>query len=61
MEENSITFDTQANADRSEMLRITSEGFYVRGVRVPADEQEAATVYNAFKEWMVWSQMTREY
>ena len=61
MEENSITFNAQANADRSEMLRITSEGFYVRGVRVPADEQEAATVYNAFKEWMVWSQMTREY
>ena len=41
------------NAD--EMIRVTKEGFYVRGVRVPADAQEAETVYLAFKQWMTWA------
>ena len=41
------------NAD--EMIRVTKEGFYVRGVRVPADAQEAETVYLAFKQWMAWA------
>jgi hypothetical protein len=41
------------NAD--EMIRVTKDGFYVRGVRVPADAQEAETVYNAFKQWMTWA------
>lgn len=47
--------------DNSEMIRITKEGFWVRGNKVPQDDQEAVIVYNAFKEWMVWSAMTRKY
>ena len=46
-------------SDTQEMIRITPEGFYVRGVKVPADENEARTVYNAFKRWMVESELRR--
>lgn len=42
-----------------EMLRVAEDGFYIRGVRVPADEKEASEVYNCFKEWLTWAQMTR--
>ena len=42
-----------------EMIRIDQTGFYVRGVRVPADEQEAETVYNAFKQWLAWANLQR--
>jgi hypothetical protein len=52
---NSITL----NAAQDEMLRITADGFYVRGVKVPADEQEALTVYNAFKQWLAWANLQR--
>lgn len=51
--ENNIVF--HAGGDSGEMLRITNEGFYVRGVRVPQDEREAETVYNTFRAWMAWS------
>ena len=61
MEENSIVFNAQANSDYTEMIRITPEGFYVRGVKVPADDKEAILVYNAFKEFILWNQMTRQY
>jgi hypothetical protein len=46
-------------AGDSEMLRVSPDGFYVRGVRVPADDREAETVYNTFKQWLVWHQITR--
>ena len=52
---NSITLRTGPE----EMIRVAADGFYVRGARVPADDKEALTVYNAFKEWLVWSQLTR--
>lgn len=42
-----------------EMLRVAQDGFYVRGERVPADEKEAATVYNAFKQFLVWAELNR--
>jgi hypothetical protein len=42
-----------------EMLKITQDGFYVRGVRVPADHTEAQTVYNSFKQWMAWASLTQ--
>ena len=45
----------------NEMLRITPEGFYVRGVKLKQDEKEAALVYNAFREWMTWAALTRQY
>jgi len=44
-----------------EMLRISADGFYVRGVKVPADENEALTVYNAFRAWMTWAALNNKY
>jgi hypothetical protein len=46
-------------AGGEEMLRVGPDGFWVRGVKVPQDDKEAQLVYNAFKEWMTWSQLTR--
>ena len=48
-------------AGGEEMLRVSPEGFWVRGVRVKQDDTEAATVYNAFKAWMSWAQLNRDY
>jgi hypothetical protein len=48
------------NVGSTEMLRVAEDGFYVRGVRVEADDREAATVYNAFKEFLVWGRLSRE-
>lgn len=42
-----------------EMIRIDETGFYVRGVRVPADEHEAETVYKAFKQWLAWANLQK--
>jgi uncharacterized protein YprB with RNaseH-like and TPR domain len=50
---NDITF----NSGHDEMLRITQDGFYVRGIRVPADDKEAVAVYNSFKQWIIWASM----
>jgi len=47
--------DIAFNSGPDEMLRITRDGFYVRGVRVPADDQEAVAVYNSFKQWITWA------
>ena len=44
----------------TEMLRVAEDGFYVRGEKVPVDDREAATVYNAFKEFLVWNRLSRE-
>ena len=43
-----------------EMLRVAEDGFYVRGEKIPVDDREAATVYTAFKEFLVWSRLSRE-
>lgn len=42
-----------------EMLRIATDGFYIRGVKVEQDDTEAEQVYNCFKEWLTWSTMNR--
>ena len=47
-------------AGGTEMLRVAQDGFYVRGLKVPADDKEAETVYNAFKEFLVWSRLHRD-
>lgn len=57
-EAHSIIFNT---GTAEEMLRVTKDGFYVRGQRVPADEKEAELVYNAFKEFLVYHQLARSY
>jgi hypothetical protein len=46
-------------AGGTEMLRVSQDGFYVRGVRVPADDKEAETVYNAFKQFLTWAELNR--
>ncbi len=57
-EPSAITLMT-GSANSDEMIRIDETGFYVRGVRVPADEHEALTVYNAFKHWLAWANLQR--
>jgi hypothetical protein len=42
-----------------ETLRISDKGFWVRGQLVDQDDKEAQTVYNSFKEWLAWSQLSR--
>ena len=54
------TNNITCNVGATEMLRVAEDGFYVRGVRVDADDKEAATVYTAFKEFLVWSRLSRE-
>ena len=49
------------NTGAEEHLKITKTGFYVRGILVEQDDKEAEIVYNAFREWMVYSALTRNY
>jgi hypothetical protein len=56
-QESNITFHNRATG--GEMLKITEDGFYVRGKRVEADEREAAAVYRAFKQWLVEAALVR--
>ena len=37
-----------------EVLRVSKDGFWVRGTKVPVDDNEAKEVYNAFRQWLVW-------
>jgi hypothetical protein len=53
--ENNIVF----HAGPAEMLKVTEDGFYVRGVKVEADKKEASSVYKAFKEFLVYHALTR--
>lgn len=48
-------------AGGDEMLRVSLEGFWVRGVKVAQDDNEAQAVYNAFKAWMTWAQLYKDY
>lgn len=41
-----------------EMIKVTKEGFYVRGVLVSQDSKEAQKVYQAFKQWLTWNILT---
>jgi hypothetical protein len=66
-DEPNFTFDVDAEPNNitmisggTEMLRVAEDGFYVRGTKVPVDDKEAETVYNAFKEFLVWSRLSRE-
>jgi hypothetical protein len=55
--ENNIAFHT----GQSEMLKITENGFYVRGVKIEADKNEAAAVYRAFKQFLTHHALTKDY
>ena len=48
-------------AGGAEMLRVSTDGFWVRGKKVEQDDNEAQAVYNAFKAWMIWAQLNRDY
>jgi hypothetical protein len=48
-------------AGGAEMLRVGPDGFWVRGQKVAQDDNEAQAVYNAFKAWMTWAQLDRDY
>lgn len=48
-------------AGGAEMLRVSPDGFWVRGVKVAQDDKEAEIVYNAFKSWMSWAQLNKDY
>ena len=52
--------DIKLNGGGEEMLRVAQDGFYVRGVKVEADEKEAKAVYEAFKQWMTYAILNGE-
>ena len=53
--ENNIIF----NAGPAEMLRVTEDGFYVRGQKVPVDNNEGLAVYRAFRNFLAYHALTR--
>ena len=55
--ENNIVF----HAGPAEMLKVTEDRFYVRGVKVEADDKESAAVYKAFKQFLVHHALTKEW
>ena len=59
--DNTPTAHVIMTTGETEMLKITKDSFYVRGVKVPQDEREAETVYNAFLQWMSYMALTRNY
>jgi hypothetical protein len=52
-----VTFNTGSD----ELLRIAKDGFYVRGVKIEQDEEEAEKVYNAFHQWLTWATLNRNF
>ena len=52
--------DIKLNGGGEEMLRVAKDGFYVRGVKIEADEKEARAVYEAFKSWMTYAILNGE-
>lgn len=53
--QNSVSFHSAG----TEVLRLSPDGFYVRGKKIDQDDNEAQIVYNSFKEWLTWSQLNR--
>ena len=47
-------------AGNIDMLRISPDGFYVRGVKLAQDDDEAAKVYESFKAWLAWAQLGKQ-
>ena len=42
-----------------EVLKCSHKGFWVRGQLVKQDDKEAQAVYNSFKDWVTWQQLSR--
>ena len=47
------------NSDGTEMLRVTPDSFYVRGVKVEQGSEEAQAVYNAIRQIILWDTLKR--
>lgn len=58
--QNSIPDNITLRSGQGEMIRIAPEGFYVRGIKVEADADEAHKVYSAFKQWLTWAMLNGE-
>jgi hypothetical protein len=60
-----MTMDPENNitllANNSEMLKVSPDGFYVRGIKLEQDEKEAKAVFDAFHGWLTWAALTRNY
>jgi len=54
-EEKNIVFKTGT----AEMLRVSPDGFWVRGVKVEQGPDEAKAVYNAIKQIITWETVQR--
>ena len=44
---------------QTEMLRVSPEGFYIRGVKVEQGPNEAQAIYNAIKQIITWDTLQR--
>jgi hypothetical protein len=53
---NAVTFFSSG----VEILKCSDKGFWVRGQLVEQSDKEAQTVYNSFKEWLIWQQLNKE-
>lgn len=57
-----ITFvQSGQNQGSQEMLRIGPDGFYVRGKKIPVDENEGQAVFKALKRFLVEAELRRSY
>jgi len=52
---NAVTFFSSG----VEVLKCSDKGFWVRGKKVKQSDREAEQVYNSFKEWLTWQQISR--
>jgi len=52
--------DISLTGGGEEMLRISEDGFYVRGVKVKQNKREARAVYEAFRKWMTQAILSGE-
>ena len=57
---NEVIFYSGENL-KDEMLRVTKDGFYVRGIKVSQDEREAESVYKTFHQWLTWATLNRTF
>lgn len=47
--------------NETEWIKISDDGFWVRGVKVEQGPNEARVVYEAFREFLMWNNLTRTY
>lgn len=46
-------------AGGDEMLRVSEDGFYVRGQKVTVDDNEGLAVYRAFRNFLAYHALSR--